>query len=274
MSTQIPRLKTALAVTAIVLIVALAGCTSSTGSGDSNASAANETQPMPTATVTATAQPDIAGTQGNVTSWFGSVQDSFGRPFEDVYITLHVMTPTGEAYNMTTRSYAGMPYPGSYVFDNIVLTPGATHAYAVAVGDVGDGVQYYGRTDNISLNKSRISSGFIVVHVPMPDAIKATPEHGTIGVAGRSSLPGSTLITAQLYLNGKQYRRAGQLVNFTSDNNAVAMLPEAFGNSTDREGRATAVLTGVGQGSANVTSYLKIGISRNLSDTCAVQVAW
>lgn len=265
-------LKMVFAILAISLITAFAGCTGSASSSDGDAPAANDTQPLPTAMATVTPA-GVPENPGNLVSWFGSVLDSFGKPLEGVKVTLHVMTPTGEAYNMTTTSYVGYPYPGSYVFDNIELTPGATHAYVEAVADIGDGVQYLGRTDNITLNKSRISSGFVVLHVPMPDAVKATMEHATIGMAGRSSLPSSTLITTQLYLNGKPYKRSGQTVNFTVDNSAVGTLPQAS-NTTDEEGRATILLTAASAGTVNVTSYMKIGISRNLSDTCSVQVTW
>jgi hypothetical protein len=258
-------LKVAIAILAIGLIAAFAGCTSSTGSDNTNISATNA------ATAVVTAAP--AGGNGTpiLISWFGSVTDSFGKPFEGVNVTLHLMTPAGEAYNMSTRSYVGMPYPGTYVFDNVEVTPDITYAYAQAMGDVGDGVQYYGRTDNFTLNKSRISTGFIVMHVPMPDAVNVTPEHSSISATGRQGSPSSTQVTAQLYLNGKPYKRAGQTVNFTVDNEAVGKL-QAASNATDEEGRATILLTGVGPGNVNITGYMKVGISRNLTNTCTVQV--
>jgi len=121
-------------------------------------------------------------------SWFGSVQDSYGKPYGGLLFTLHLMgyvnndptQGTWEVYNITTTSYVDLPYPGSYVFDNIEINSSVKYAYASAEADVGDGVTYYGKSNNYSLNKSRTSSGDIVLHVPAPDAIKLTADPDSI----------------------------------------------------------------------------------------------
>jgi len=207
-------------------------------------------------------------------SWFGSVQDSFGKPYGGVIVTLHMMGYdanglTYEVYNMTTTSYVDLPYPGSYVFDNIELNSSIKYAYASAdSGDIGDGVHYTGASENYSLNKSRTSSGFIVLHVPMPDAIKVTPDPSTILVGGDTSI-----ITAQLYLNGKPYKRSGITVTFFGDNDTIGTLPAVRTNVSNTAGQASVILTSnQTKGDVNITGFAKVSLSRNLTDTCVVHV--
>jgi len=205
-------------------------------------------------------------------SWFGSVQDSFGKPYGGTVVTLHLMGMVNnnpvEYYNMTTTAYVDLPYPGSYVFDNIELNSSITYGYASAQADIGDGVTYYGMSQNYSLNKSRTSSGFIVLHVPMPDGIKLTADPETILVGGDQSI-----ITAQLYYNGKPYKRSGVTVTFFENNTTIAYLPSVKTNVSNSAGQAAIILTSnATKGNVSVTGYTKIGISRNLTDTVIVQV--
>ena len=229
--------------------------------------------PYPTATARTGPKPEKI-------TWFGSVQDSFGKPFGGLNVTLHLMTPAGEAFNVTNVSAEGLPYPGSYFFDNVTVSPDITYAYAEAsVGNLEDDITYYGRSDNYTLDNEMMSSGFIVLHVPMPDQVKITVESPKITPANvayvsmpDSGLPNSTLVTAQLYLNGKLYKRSGMTISFFTDCEDIATLPGVRINVTDMTGRASILLTGSGAGNASVTGYTRIGISRNLSDTCPVQV--
>ena len=202
-------------------------------------------------------------------SWFGSVQDSFGKPYGGTVVTLHLMNNSGdEVYNMTTTAYVDLPYPGSYVFDNIELNASIDYGYATAQADIGDGVIYYGASNNYTLNKSRTSSGFIVLHVPMPDAIVLTPDPETILVGGDQSI-----ITAQLYLNGKPYKRSGVTVTFFGSNDTIAYLPSVKTNVSNSAGQAAIILTSnATKGKVTVTGYTKIGISRNLTDDAEVEV--
>lgn len=261
---------------ALIVIILLAVYVLPSSNVSANTSATNSSQPLPAEaqfTVIPGNPTVVSNEPVNTTSrpvlisWFGSVTDSFGKPFGGLYVTLHLMTPAGEAFTMTTRSYVDLPYPGSYVFDNIEITPDLTYAYATVSGDVGDGVQYYGRGENYTLNVSRIAAGFIVLHVPMPDQINVTVNNSTL------TSTKSTLIMAQLYLNGKPYKRSGTIVTFTGDNDNVAILPEIKTNVTDESGFASLVLTSLGgPGNVNVTGNTKIGISRNLTDTCMIKV--
>jgi len=206
-------------------------------------------------------------------SWFGSVQDSYGHPYGGTVVTLHLMgifsngTPW-EVYNMTTTAYASEPYPGSYVFDNIEINSSVAYGYASAEADVGDNVTYYGASNNYTLNKSRTSSGFIVLHVPSPDALKLTADPETILVGGDQSI-----ITAQLYYNGKPYKRPGVTVTFFENNTTIGYLPSVKTNVTDGNGQAAIILTSnQTKGAVEITGYTKIGISRNLTNTTAVEV--
>ena len=213
-----------------------------------------------------------------VAAWFGSVVDSYGKPYGGTSVTLHMMgyvyDGTGaivdvyEVYNTTVTSYVDLPYPGSYVFDNIELNSSIAYAYATAEADVGDGVIYRGASDNYTMNKSRTSSGFIVLHVPQPDAIKLTPDPDTILVGGDQSV-----ITAQLFLNGKPYKRSGVYVTFFGDNDTIATLPSVKTNMSNTQGQASIILTSnQTKGDVTVTGYAKISISRNLTDDCIVHV--
>lgn len=206
-------------------------------------------------------------------SWFGSVVDSYGKPYGGTLVTLHLMgfdenDDVYEVYNMTSTSYVDLPYPGSFVFDNIELNASVKYGYVTAEADIGDDVVYRGASNNYTLNKSRTSSGFIVLHVPMPDAIELTPDPETILVGGDQSV-----ITAQLFLNGKPYKRSGVLVTFFGDNDTIGYLPALKTNTSNTLGQAAIILTSnATKGDVNVTGYAKISLSRNLTDSCVVHV--
>jgi len=211
-------------------------------------------------------------------AWFGSVCDTYGAPLRGGTVILHLMgynysaggaiIGSYEVYNMTVSTAVELPYPGAFVFDNIELNSSVKYGYATAEYDVGDGVIYRGASDNYTLNKSRTSSGFIVLHVPMPDAIKLTPDPDTILVGGDQSV-----ITAQLFLNGKEYKRPGVTVEFFGDNDTIGTLPSVKTNMTNAAGQAAIILTSnQTKGDVNVTGFTKPSISRNLTDTCVVHV--
>jgi len=210
-------------------------------------------------------------------SWFGSVVDSYNKPYGGVVVTLHLMgyingmnstNGTYEVYNMTTTTNVDLPYPGSFVIDNIELNSSIAYGYASAQADVGDGITYYGYSDNYTMNKSRTSSGFIVLHVPQPDAIKLTPDPDTILVGGDTSI-----ITAQLYLNGKPYKRSGVQISFFDDNDTIGFLPAVKTNISNADGKAAIILTSnQTKGDVNVTGFSQITRSHNLTDTCVVHV--
>lgn len=261
------------------------------GTAPNNTSDTVSIQPLPTDLpaptlvgpylVTATEVPPAGPVPEKIT-WFGSVQDSFGKPFGGISVTLHLMNDAGEVRSVTNRSVEDLPYIGSYVFENVSTAGNATYAYVEAdTGDLtGDGVTYHGRSDNVSLNREMISSGFVVLHVPMPDAVKVTAENARLFPANVAlvnnpdnvTVVNSTQITAQLYLNGAPYRRSGVTISFLADSEATVQLPGVTTNVTDTSGRATISLAAKNPGTANVTAFTRIGISRNLTDTCTVSV--
>jgi|AGTN01.2.fsa_nt_gi hypothetical protein len=113
-------------------------------------------------------------------NWVGAVADNNHKALGNVTVTLHLMTSSGEACNLTNRTSAGSPFPGTYAFYDVPRPDDVTYAYATAdSGDLGDGVHCYGRTDNIEINKSDITSGIIVLDIPEPDGI--TPADNGIG---------------------------------------------------------------------------------------------
>ena len=110
-------------------------------------------------------------------SWTGYVVDSYGTGYGGVSVTLHIRNASnGEIYNMTTTTSTSKPFVGLYVFDNVVPTPDIAWAFADASAQLTDNMTIYGRSNNYSLNKSSTSSGFIVLHVPPPDAIYVTAD--------------------------------------------------------------------------------------------------
>jgi PGF-CTERM protein len=126
----------------------------------------------------------------------------------------------------------------------------------------------YGRSNNYSLNKSSTSSGFIVLHVPPPDAIYVTADPETILVGGDTSI-----ITAQLYLNGQPYHRSNIKITFSSDNDTVATLPTVKTNVSDLNGQATIPLVSNKTiGRVNITAESNIMYGHNISNSTTVYV--
>ncbi|MCD1296132.1 PGF-CTERM sorting domain-containing protein [Methanocella sp. CWC-04] len=204
-----------------------------------------------------------------VSSWFGSVVDSFNTGYGGIEVTLHVcMANATEIYNMTTITSSAQPYVGTYVFDNIVLTPDTAYAFATAEAPLTDNLTIYGASNNYSLNTTRTSAGFIVLHVPMPDEIRVTADPETILVGGDVST-----ITAQLYLNGLPYKRPGVKINFAADNDTVAYLPKVTTNLSDAFGKATIPLTSNETlGEVNVTANATITYNTIIEDSVLVKV--
>ena len=115
---------------------------------------------------------------------------------------------------------------------------------------------------------TQTGSGFVVQHIPMPDEIRLSAQPETVVAGGNESL-----ITAQLYYNGKPYDRSGVTITFFADNEAAGYLPTLKSNVSDTNGRATINLTsGNATGDVNVTGFTKIGISRNLTNTCILHI--
>ncbi len=202
-------------------------------------------------------------------SWTGYVVDSYGTGYGGITVTLHVRDATNtEIYNMTAPTSSSQPFVGLYVFDNIVLTPSTAWAFADASAQLTDNMTIYGRSNNYSLNKSSTSSGFIVLHVPPPDAIYVTADPSTILVGGDTSI-----ITAQLYLNGQPYHRSNIKIQFSSDNDTVATLPAVKTNVSDLNGQATIPLTSNKTiGKVNITANSSIMYGEVISNSTVVNV--
>ncbi len=202
-------------------------------------------------------------------SWTGYVVDSYGTGYGGITVTLHVRNASnGEIYNMTAPTSSSQPFVGLYVFDNIVLTPDTAWAFADASAQLTDNMTIYGRSNNYSLNKSSTSSGFIVLHVPPPDAIYVTADPSTILVGGDTSI-----ITAQLYLNGQPYHRSNIKIQFSSDNDTVATLPAVKTNVSDLNGQATIPLTSNKTiGMVNITANSSIMYGEVISNSTVVYV--
>ena len=217
--------------------------------------------------------------QPTVVSWFGSVVDTFLKGQGGVPVTLHVGNLNEnngsalagkfqEVYTLSTTTMPDMPYPGAYGFDNIILWPNVTTAYATAEWTIADNVTISGKSNYYGLNKSMTSSGFIMLHVPLPDALTVSANPDIILVGGDTSV-----ITAQLYLNGAVYRRSNVPISFLSDNSSIAYLPTVKTNLTDANGQATILLTsGMLKGTVTITAYTQITVVNNLTATCQVQV--
>jgi|GEM_PF-2936042 len=211
--------------------------------------------------------------QAPTASWTGYVVDSAGTGYPSLPVTLHVMgwnatnSSAYEIYTMNRTTSASMPFVGLYVFDYIVLT-NASYGYVSAQATITDNLTIYGASNNYTMNKSRTSIGSIVLTIPPPDALKVTAQYDTILVGGSPDW-----IIAQLMLNGFNYKRSGQPVTFTSDNDTVATLPSVKTNSTDLNGQAWILLTSNSTvGKVNITGNTTIMYGHDLSDTCTVRV--
>lgn len=200
-------------------------------------------------------------------SWTGYVVDSVGTGYGGIPVKLHIMNNSTEMYNMTRTTSSLQPFVGLFAFDYIIIQ-GATHGYVDAEAQLTDNLTIYGASDNYTMNETRTSSGFIVLQIPPPDAIKVTAEKDTILVGGESDW-----IIAQLYLNGLPYKRASVAVTFSEDNVTVATLPKVKTNITDLNGQAMILLTSNQTvGKVNITGAAPIMHQHNLTDTCMVRV--
>jgi hypothetical protein len=202
-------------------------------------------------------------------SWTGYVVDSYGTGYGGITVTLHIKDASnGEIYDLTSTTSTSKPFVGLYVFDNVVVTPTSAWGFADASAQFTDNMTIYGRSNNYSLNKSSTSSGFIVLHVPPPDAIYVTADPSTILVGGDTSI-----ITAQLYLNGQPYHRSNINIQFSSDNDTVASLPAIKTNVSDLNGQATIPLTSNRTiGWVNVTANASIMYGMNITNSTLVKV--
>jgi|AGTN01.3.fsa_nt_gi hypothetical protein len=225
--------------------------------------------------------------QPTVTSWFGSVVDSTGKAIPGVKVVLHAgffAAPGSvvdghtagtngfvEVYNMSSPSFPRddyYPYPGSYVFNNIILWGNVTHAYVSAEMEYQDGITIQGKSEIYSLNKSSTSSGFIILNIPDANDIQLTANPENILVGGDTSI-----ISAQLLLNGKPYKILGKEINFYGTNDTIAYLPVTKKNVTDANGIATIILTSnATKGSLDVWGYHVVSVVTNLTDNVTVNV--
>ncbi|MCD1293435.1 carboxypeptidase regulatory-like domain-containing protein [Methanocella sp. CWC-04] len=83
-----------------------------------------------------------------------------------------------------------------------------------------------------------------------------------------------SVITAQLYLNGKPYKMANIPVVFSSDNDSVAVLePYNRTRPSDENGQAKILLIANNTvGTVNITATSHIMYQHDISDTCTVRV--
>lgn len=160
-------------------------------------------------------------------------------------------TVTGGSVSLSYRVYASLAGAGEGISDPLGVEDSATATVNVAIANGG-----------------RTSSGFAVQHVPMPDDVRLSAQPDTLFAGGNVSV-----ITAQLYLNGQPYERSGVTITFFTDNDTRGYLPAEKKVITDSSGRASINLTaGNITGNLSVTGNTNIGISRNLTGTCTVQV--
>ncbi len=201
---------------------------------------------------------------------YGVVQDYRGKPFGSAAVTLHMMGyhPNGsvsEIYTRTAISSADKPYPGTYVFDDIPWNGNFTYGYLTAKAEISESLTYSG----ISYNFTRpYGWSFVDLYVAMPDAIRLSAQPDTILAGGNQSV-----ITAQLYLNGKPYKMAGVGITFFTDDETKGYLPATNNIVTDNNGRATINLTTrQAAGDVKVSGHSLIRIDRNLTDATVVHI--
>jgi len=86
--------------------------------------------------------------------------------------------------------------------------------------------------------------------------------------------PHVSVVTAQLFLNGKPYHRSDIPVTFTSDNDSVAVLePLDRTRPSDSHGQAKILLISNNtKGIVNITASSRISFSHEVKDSCTVYV--
>ena len=185
------------------------------------------------------------------------------------------------AANMTQAFYEGQTDEnGFYLFPSVnnTMAEGSQRllfqVYAISGTSEGFSDPFgVGENSTAKVNvtiasSSQAGSGFVVEHIPMPDNIKLSAQPDTIVAGGNESI-----ITAQLYYNGKPYARSGVTVTFFTDEEITGYLPTVKNSVSDQNGQSTINLTsGNATGDVNVTGFSMIGISRNLTGTCLMHV--
>ncbi len=78
-----------------------------------------------------------------------------------------------EIYNMTRTTSSSQPFVGLFAFDYIVLQ-GSAYGYIEAEARPADNMIVRGKSDNLSMNRSEVAIGTIVLDIPSPDMISAT----------------------------------------------------------------------------------------------------
>lgn len=206
--------------------------------------------------------------------FFGSVQDSYGKPWGNATVTLHVLVAdkTGweyELYSLTTVTPPDQPYPGSYGF-TVPLYTNMTGAYATAEATIQEGVTVKGESsrDDSPHVRCRHMEGFIVLHAPMPDSISLMCDPYLIDAEDEVSI-----ITAQLMLNGSPYWRTGVSVNFSTENDSIGYIRESY-NNTDGLGQTIVTLRpGNTSGRVGVSASVRWGQATYLNNTCLAYVS-
>ena len=170
---------------------------------------------------------------------------------------------------------------GYYLFPAVNNTvtggsPGLSYRVYASVAGAGEGISsQFGVGENatstanvVIAGAGKTSSGFQVVHVPMPDEVRLSAQPETLLAGGNEST-----VTARLYLNGEPYQRAGVVITFCTDNDTMGHLPGDGKVISGSDGRAFINLTsGNVTGDLSVTGYTHIGVSRNLTGTCTVHI--
>lgn len=202
------------------------------------------------------------------------VIDSTGIGVGGASVTLHAVgfNDTNDVYNLTTTTESQEPYLGYFTFDKIILYPNVSYIYISAIVSYQKGVTAIGRSYNESADNWKYVGndlGFVVVQLSNPDAILITADPDNIHVGGHTSI-----ITAQLMLNGSAYTRSGFGINFSSDNDSVGDLPLQKNYTTDMNGRVQIPLTSnTSIGKVNVTAYYNSPyLNYNLNDTHIIKV--
>ncbi|CAJ37673.1 carboxypeptidase-like regulatory domain-containing protein [Methanocella arvoryzae] len=120
---------------------------------------------------------------------------------------------------------------------------------------------------NVSpVNPVSYSAGISIEDAPDIDYSAYSEIYGTS--------PHVSVITAQLYLNGKPYNQSNIPITFTSDNDSVAVLePMDRTRPSDEHGQAKILLISNNTvGIVNITASSRISYSHEIKDTCTVHV--
>lgn len=204
-----------------------------------------------------------------ITSW---LIDDTGVGIGGTNVTLHAVGNDGkDVYTLTDTTNLQEPYMGLFTFNRILLYPNISYLYASAEVSYQKGVAIIGRShNNISAGGMRNGTEYlepIILTIPYPDSILVTANPNDIS-RGHTSI-----ITAQLMLNGSPYTRSGFNVNFSSDNSDIGYLLQK-NCTTDANGRAQVTFaSNYNIGEVNITACFNGPYSNyNLTDTCTIRV--